>query len=64
MDRIELGTYMIAGAISDGDIRLTGGNIALLESFIEKLYEIGIEITQSKDFLKMACDKKLNNKIC
>ena len=40
MDRIELGTYMIAGAISDGDIKLTGGNVALLANFIEKLCEI------------------------
>ena len=34
MDRIELGTFIIAGAITDGDIKLTGGNIALLENFI------------------------------
>ena len=53
MDRIELGTYMIAGAISDGDIKLTGGNIALLSNFIEKLYEIGIEIDQCKDYLRV-----------
>ena len=53
MDRIELGTYMIAGAISDGDIKLTGGNVALLENFIEKLYEIGIEIDQSEDYLRV-----------
>ncbi len=53
MDRIELGTYMIAGAISDGDIKLTGGNIDLLSSFIEKLYEIGIEIDHCKDYLRV-----------
>ena len=53
MDRIELGTYMIAGAISDGDIKLTGGNVALLENFIEKLYEIGIKIDQCKDYLRV-----------
>ncbi len=53
MDRIELGTYMIAGAISDGDIRLTGGNGALLENFIEKLHEIGIEISQSENNLRV-----------
>jgi UDP-N-acetylglucosamine 1-carboxyvinyltransferase len=53
MDRIELGTYMIAGAISDGDLKLTGGNLALLDKFIEKLYEIGIEIIQSEDYLRV-----------
>ena len=53
MDRIELGTYMIAGAITDGDIKLTGGNVALLENFIEKLYEIGIKIDQCKDYLRV-----------
>ncbi len=53
MDRIELGTYMIAGAISDGDIKLTGGNVALLEKFIEKLHEIGIEIKQAEDYLRV-----------
>ena len=53
MDRIELGTYMIAAAISDGDIRLTGGNVALLENFIDKLSEIGIEISQCADYLRV-----------
>ena len=53
MDRIELGTYMIAGAISDGNIKLTGGNINLLENFVEKLYEIGIEINQCKNYLRV-----------
>ena len=53
MDRIELGTYIIAGAISDGDIKLTGGNIALLEKFIGKLYEVGIEVNQFEDHLRV-----------
>ncbi len=53
MDRIELGTYMIAGAISDGDIKLTGGNIDLLANFIEKLCEIGIKIDQCEDYLRV-----------
>ena len=53
MDRIELGTYMIAGAITDGDIKLTGGNVTLLQNFMEKLYEIGIKIDQCKDYLSV-----------
>ncbi len=53
MDRIELGTYIIAAAISDGEIKLTGGNIALLEAFINKLHEVGVEVTQASDHLRV-----------
>ena len=51
MDRIELGTFIIAGAIADSDIKLTGGDIALLENFIEKLYDVGVEVHQSEDYI-------------
>ena len=53
MDRIELGTFIIAGAITNSDIKLTGGNTALLESFISKLNEVGVEIHQSEDYLQV-----------
>ncbi len=53
MDRIELGTYIIAGAISDGDIKLTGGNITLLETFIDKLYEVGVEVNKFNDHIRV-----------
>ena len=53
MDRIELGTYIIAGAITDGDLKLTGGNISLLQSFIDKLNEVGVEVCQSNDHLRV-----------
>jgi len=60
MDRIELGTYIIAAAISDGEIKLTGGNIALLEAFINKLNEVGVEVTQGSDHLRV---KRLNSNV-
>ncbi len=53
MDRIELGTFIIAGAITNSDIKLTGGNTALLENFISKLNEVGVEIHQAKDYLQV-----------
>ena len=62
MDRIELGTYMIASAITDGDVKLTGGNIALLKSFIGKLSEVGVEIIEGKDFLRVRRKKNLELK--
>ena len=58
MDRIELGTFIIAGAITNSDIKLTGGNTALLENFISKLNEVGVEIHQSEDYLQV---KRTNN---
>ncbi len=53
MDRIELGTFIIAGAITNSDIKLTGGNTALLENFISKVSEVGVEIHQTKDYLQV-----------
>ncbi|MDC3170002.1 UDP-N-acetylglucosamine 1-carboxyvinyltransferase [Paracoccaceae bacterium] len=53
MDRIELGTFIIAGAITNSDIKLTGGNTALLETFISKLNEVGVEIHQSEEYLQV-----------
>lgn len=49
MDRIELGTYILAGAMSDGQIKLTGGELAPLKSFTEKLSKIGIELEENKN---------------
>ncbi len=57
MDRIELGTFIIAGAISDSDLEFTGGDIILLESFVDKLYEVGIEVCQSDSNLRV---KRIN----
>jgi len=53
MDRIELGTFLIAGAISNSDLELTGGNITMLENFVNKLYEVGIEVCQSESNIRV-----------
>ena len=45
-DRIELGTYMLAPAIAGGEVTCLGGRIALLEAFVEKLREAGLEVTE------------------
>jgi UDP-N-acetylglucosamine 1-carboxyvinyltransferase len=47
-DRIEAGTYMIAAAITDGDIELRGISSDLMRSTIEKLDEAGVSITEDK----------------
>ncbi len=52
-DRIELGTYMLAPAIAGGDVELLGGQINLLGAFCEKLHEAGIDVTETKNGLRV-----------
>lgn len=44
-DRIEAGTFLIAGAITEGDLTVTGANPADLGSLIDKLEEAQVRIT-------------------
>ena len=48
-DRIELGTYMLAPVIAGGKLEISGGNVELLSSFVEKLSQIGVSIKNSDD---------------
>ena len=43
-DRIETGTYMLAAAITGGDLELEGANRELIESFARKLEEAGVVV--------------------
>jgi len=45
-DRIEAGTFLIAGAITRGDITVTGCPVEHLGALIVKLRQTGVEITQ------------------
>jgi UDP-N-acetylglucosamine 1-carboxyvinyltransferase len=45
-DRIETGTFLIAGAISGGDIAVTGCNPEHLGALVAKLQQAGAEVTQ------------------
>lgn len=53
-DRIELGTYMLAPAITDGEVELLGGRIDLVSAFAEKLDAAGISVTETDAGLKVA----------
>ncbi|MGR3708330.1 MAG: UDP-N-acetylglucosamine 1-carboxyvinyltransferase [Alterinioella nitratireducens] len=46
-DRIELGTYMLAPAITGGEVELLGGRLDLVESFVAKLDEAGIDVSET-----------------
>jgi UDP-N-acetylglucosamine 1-carboxyvinyltransferase len=43
-DRIELGTYAMAAAISRGTLELVGGRLDLIGTLAEKLEEAGVEV--------------------
>ena len=45
-DRIETGTFLIAGAISGGDLLITGCQPEHLRAFIAKLCAAGVEVTE------------------
>ena len=52
-DRIELGTYAIAAAITHGDIFLEGGDINLIPGFASMLEQSGIQLTQKENGLQV-----------
>ncbi|MEZ5716192.1 MAG: UDP-N-acetylglucosamine 1-carboxyvinyltransferase [Paracoccaceae bacterium] len=53
-DRIELGTYMLAPAIAGGEVECLGGRLDLVQSFVDKLEEAGVEVTETNRGLKVA----------
>ena len=55
VDRIELGTYMIAPAIAGGEVVLAGGRRDLVGAFVEKLEEAGIEVAGTPRGLSVRC---------
>ena len=52
-DRIELGTYMLAPAITGGEVECLGGKIELVAAFCEKLDEVGLSVEQTQRGLKV-----------
>ena len=53
-DRIELGTYMLAPAITGGEVECLGGRIDLVAAFAEKLDAAGISVMETARGLKVA----------
>ncbi|MCC0066201.1 MAG: UDP-N-acetylglucosamine 1-carboxyvinyltransferase [Rhodovulum sp.] len=53
-DRIELGTYMLAPAITGGDVELLGGRRDLVAAFADKLEVAGIEVRETDAGLRVS----------
>jgi len=46
-DRIELGTYMLAPAIAGGSVECLGGRMDLVQAFVDKLEQAGVEVVET-----------------
>jgi UDP-N-acetylglucosamine 1-carboxyvinyltransferase len=48
-DRIEAGTFVVAGAITNGDLKISGCVVPHLGALIEKLTDVGVNISTPDD---------------
>src|SRR3954468_8264411 len=48
-DRIEAGTFVVAAAITRGDVTVTGCNPAHFDTLVSKLQQAGVEVTQPSE---------------
>jgi len=58
-DRIEAGTYMVAAAMTGGEVKLLNARADLLDAVIEKLREAGATVTSEADTITVKSDGKL-----
>ena len=57
-DRIEAGTYMVAAAMTQGDVYIENAISEQLKPVIAKLKEAGVTIEEDIDGIRVACDRK------
>lgn len=60
-DRIEAGTYLIAGGMTGGNITVTGCNPSHLEALLVKLREIGMSISEVSGGLRVKGPKHIRS---
>ena len=60
-DRIEAGTYLIAAALTEGNLRIRGIDPKIISTEINILKKIGAKITQKKNEILIQGNKKIKN---
>jgi len=60
-DRIEAGTFMVAAAITRGDVRVTGAVASDLEALIAKLRAAGAEIVEESGGLRVKGPRRIES---
>ena len=58
-DRIEAGTYMIAAAITNGDLELHGAKIEHMRAVVDRLRRVGVIIDRSEKGLAVSSARRL-----
>jgi UDP-N-acetylglucosamine 1-carboxyvinyltransferase len=59
-DRVEAGTFIIAGAMTGGDLNIAGCNPAHLGALLDKLAAVGVKTKQSGDTVRVMGDVPLH----
>jgi UDP-N-acetylglucosamine 1-carboxyvinyltransferase len=57
-DRIEAGTYLVAAAVTQGDVEITGISADRLTSVINRLRDTGAKIKTSEDSISLKMDNR------
>ena len=60
-DRIEAGTYLVAGAITSGDIKLLNVNSFRIEPILNKLEETNCKLNINKDEIEIIAPKRVKS---
>ncbi len=59
-DRIECGTFMIAAAITNGELELTHCNLDHLVAVADRLEEVGVNISRENGTIRVSSARRLN----
>ena len=60
-DRIEAGTYLIAGAVTEGNLKIIGINPKIIRTEIEIFKRLGLKITTEKNQINIVGCKDIKN---
>jgi len=58
-DRIEAATFILAGALTGGDVNVAGCDPGHLDALLQKLKEVGVKTTHTKDSIRVMGDNPL-----
>ena len=59
-DDIETGTFMVAAAMTKGDLFLKGANMVQVQAVTEKLVQIGVKMSWQNDGVRVWADRQLH----